>query len=87
MDTENKTTAPAGEYKEEEKVEESAETSTAGADEKKDESAEKSANESETATPKAGDACTCPDGSVGTLSESTDSEGNPTLVCLANQGE
>ena len=33
------------------------------------------------AEPKAGDACTCPDGRPGTLN---DQEG--TLVCLANQG-
>jgi hypothetical protein len=33
------------------------------------------------AEPKAGDACTCPDGRAGTLH---DQDG--TLVCLANQG-
>jgi hypothetical protein len=40
-------------------------------------------NAGEAAEPKAGDACTCPDGRAGTL-QTGDQEGQ--LVCLPNQG-
>ena len=85
MDEEKKVGAPAGEYAEEEKTADEA-ASNAGANEGAD-LTEKSA-ESATAetTPKVGDACICPDGRAGTLSESAAEDGSTTLVCLANQG-
>ena len=69
----------------EEKVGSESETSGETASETKVEGGEGAEDATETAgsatEPKAGDACTCPDGRPGTLH---DQEG--TLVCLANQG-